>query len=63
MLYIIGKRFKMLEKVKVFLIALVGALLVICMLFQAAVHESLKLYPPTAEEIAEEPALERYVHD
>lgn len=53
----------MLEKVKVFLIAMVGALLVICMLFQAAVHESLKLYPPTAEEIAEEPALERYVHD
>lgn len=53
----------MLEKVKVFLIALIGALLVICMLFQAAVHESLKMYEPTAEELAEEPALERYVHD
>lgn len=43
----------------------VGFILAICLMLQffiaAAVDYSMKIYPPTAEELAEDPSLARYL--
>lgn len=49
------------EKLIVFVCGVLGAFLLISMIFQAAIHESFKLYPPTAEELEADPSLERYL--
>lgn len=49
------------EFIKTLLLALIGAVLMLQMFIGAVLQESFRNCPPTASELASDPALERYV--